>query len=386
MSGHIKALHICETIRGGTATYLRTFDAACGAQVDSHFLIPASQADAMDPAATLTLYPRRNRGVMALFALTRQALALTKDGYFAILIFHSTFTLGVMLVLRLCGRRGAFIYIPHGWSRSRYGASPLRAFCAGRVEGWLAGFADSVLNVSHYDRDLALAHRYRGRQRVVENAVADLSGRPLRRFRARGRINLLFVGRLDHQKGVDILLEAFARAVRHNPALHLHLVGASPEERAGLPQHPHVTWHGWQSPQAVAQRYAEADVTILPSRWEGLPMVLLESLRAGTPVMVSDVCGQGGLVGGAGLAVPLSVADFEAALRDLSPDTLLSMRPLARRMFESRFHIDRFAQETLAVLAEALTTPRHASRHAAGQVTGNMPVTGMKKAARNRTA
>ncbi|RBP77899.1 glycosyltransferase involved in cell wall biosynthesis [Rhodobacter sp. 140A] len=310
-------------------------------------------------------YERVKRGPKAVWNLARTTCAAVRDFAPDILIFHSTFSLGVMALLRALRVPGVYVYIPHGWARLRYTEAPSKARIVSAVEGRLSDFADLVLNISKNDKALAEAHGYRGRHIVIENALADLTQAPgPAPFKeTAGQIDLLFIGRFDRQKGLDILLEAFPAAQARNPALHLHVVGASVlgEGNDTASNHPAITFHFWVPPERIADYYAHADMLVMPSRWEGLPMVLIEALRAGTPVMLSDTSGMGELIdpgaGGAeaGIAVPPEATDFEDALAVLTSERLATMRAHARALFETRYGPERFRAETLAALQGALS-------------------------------
>ncbi len=124
--------------------------------------------------------------------------------------------------------------------------------------------------------------------RVVENGV-DLA-----RFAApwRGGGGVLAIGRLVPQKGFDVLLAALPEAVS------ARIVG----DGRLAPPHPRVSWLGLRDD--VPALLAEADVLVVPSRWEGFGLVALEGMAAGVPVIATNVGGLGPLVGDAGVLVP----------------------------------------------------------------------------------
>jgi glycosyltransferase involved in cell wall biosynthesis len=102
---------------------------------------------------------------------------------------------------------------------------------------------------------------------------------------------ILAVGRLATQKDYGTLLEAFAQ-LRRNRHARLMILGEGPE-RATL--EAHVRGLGMEDdvsmPGFVANPYpymARAAVFVMSSRWEGLPTVLIEALRCGTPVVSTD--------------------------------------------------------------------------------------------------
>lgn len=117
-----------------------------------------------------------------------------------------------------------------------------------------------------------------------------------------GADRLLFVGRLAAVKGVPVLLEAFARLRVARPGATLTVVGDGPERagleaavaRAGIAGA--VTFRGNLSQDGVAEALRYADVLCVPSFAEGVPVVLMEAMAAGVPVVASAVGGIGELV------------------------------------------------------------------------------------------
>jgi len=106
---------------------------------------------------------------------------------------------------------------------------------------------------------------------------------------------LLAVGRLEPQKGHRVLLEAFARLGEAFPDLRLVCVGEGSlrsdlaETARGLRVGEKVCFVGRQS--NVQDWYAMADITVLPSFYEGLPLAAIESLAAGRAVVATAVDG-----------------------------------------------------------------------------------------------
>lgn len=138
-----------------------------------------------------------------------------------------------------------------------------------------------------------------------------------------GRSNdrLLFVGRLNMQKGVALLLDAIAR-MRHR--VQLDLVGAGPDEaklRAQADQlgiADRITWHGAQPQTALPAFYQRASALVVPSIGEGLGLVAVEAQLCEAPVVAFD---SGGITdtivhGETGLLVPPGDIDALAASLD----------------------------------------------------------------------
>lgn len=143
---------------------------------------------------------------------------------------------------------------------------------------------------------------------------------------------LIATGRLTAQKNPEGLLRAFARLVPLVPHARLWLVGDGPlgeyvaHLRRELGLEAHVALPGERGD--VAALLAAADIFVLPSAWEGLPLGLLEAMAQGLPVVATRVGDVGHvLTEGAGLLVPpMTAADdtgteaFVAALAALAAD------------------------------------------------------------------
>ena len=108
---------------------------------------------------------------------------------------------------------------------------------------------------------------------------------------------LVWVGRMVPVKGLDLLLKACTLLQDRGVEFHLCLIGDGPlhsrlrEDRDACGLSSRVSFIGAKGQHELADWYRAADLTVLPSRSEGLPNVLRESLACGTPFVASHVGG-----------------------------------------------------------------------------------------------
>lgn len=159
---------------------------------------------------------------------------------------------------------------------------------------------------------------------------------------------LVFIGRLAPVKGLRKLIGAFELALQSNPKLSLTIVGDGPE-RGWLEQTTRkfgaaVTLTGPRSQAEVADILAQSDVLVLPSFAEGVPVVLMEAMASGKPVIATQVAGVAELVedGVSGYVVPpgdkISLAARIVSLSS-EPDLQKRFGQAGRRKVQAEFDI-----------------------------------------------
>lgn len=128
---------------------------------------------------------------------------------------------------------------------------------------------------------------------VIPNPIAAVVQHPIQAKNASmGRQRLIAVGRLERQKGYDLLLEAFARCADAAPSWDLVIVGEG-SCRGGLERQAsrlgldaRVRFPGFSSD--VSASLSKAHAYVLSSRYEGFPNALLEAMAHGLPVVATD--------------------------------------------------------------------------------------------------
>jgi glycosyltransferase involved in cell wall biosynthesis len=169
------------------------------------------------------------------------------------------------------------------------------------------------------------------------------------------------VGRLRHEKGQDILLEAMAQVAARVPEARLLVVGDGPDRdalqaqarRLGLESS--VVWAGQAAPEEVHAYYGAMDVLVVPSRFEGFGLVAVEGLAAGLPVVASGVEGLREIVEGlpGEELVPAGDAGaLEKAIVDClqCPKARAEFKPQARAEVTRRFSMEAFAEAHRALV------------------------------------
>jgi glycosyltransferase involved in cell wall biosynthesis len=188
---------------------------------------------------------------------------------------------------------------------------------------------------------------------VVPNGIDPEAHTPASegdRAAARRRLGLddvplvVCVGRLTRAKGQDLLLDAWPSVRTEVPEARLILVGDGPEERILRDRRgPGVRLVGRRDD--VPEWLAAADVVAIPSRWEGMSLVMLEAMARGRSVVSTDVAGaRDALEDGAGEVVAGGDGGALArslARRLLAPEMAAAEGRLGRARVEERYPFSR---------------------------------------------
>jgi glycosyltransferase involved in cell wall biosynthesis len=236
--------------------------------------------------------------------------------------------------------------------------------------------ADRVITVSEGSRRTFLARGYPAEQFIcIHNGIEP--PRPCRPGESRCTRQalglgpetplLLTVARMTAQKGHDLLLAAAPRILVDYPQACLGWVGEGPE-RSRLERRAHELGvagavHFLGHRDDVPALMAAADLFVLPSRFEGHPLVVLEAMACGLAVVGTRVCGLDEAVvdGETGLLVEPDQTDaLAAAVVALlsSPARRRRMGRAGRRLVRQRFHARTMAAATVALYEELLASKR----------------------------
>lgn len=140
---------------------------------------------------------------------------------------------------------------------------------------------------------------------------------------------VLYAGRMHMEiKGLDLLLEAFAKVANRLEGVHLFLVGDGPDREKLRDQADElrvmdrIRFFDWISQEELISLYSTSDLCVLPSRSEPFGRVVLEAMACGTPVMASSHgAARDHLQGGTGYLIdPIDACGFANAMLDVLID------------------------------------------------------------------
>jgi len=351
----LKVLHVAQTAQGGVGSYLEEI---LPLQADIYgsdcirAVLPAEHAAAFPgllPAWLATFAAPGAGRWLSTWRMTALAVNIVRRWRPDVVHLHSTFAgLAMRPILLLLGRPRV-VYCAHGWSFDRQaGSSQIQLYRS--LERLLARLCDRIVCVCRQDYVRGTSAGIpRSKMSVVVNGIADhrLPGTSPRVDLWPGTgLKILFVGRLDAQKGVDVLFAALRQIGERGFAI----VAGSPvvgrERGESTPGNAKVL--GWLPREQIGQLYAAADVLVMPSRWEGLPIVALEAMRAGLPVIATRVGGIPEAVedGVTGRLIDVDApSQLAAVLISLDAATLRRMSDNARRRYLESFQIQRVAHQ-----------------------------------------
>lgn len=246
----------------------------------------------------------------------------------------------------------------HGWSF--HAGQPRLVQATFRwVERRLASRTDALVVVSRADLQEGLREHIGTKPQywlIRSGIIVAPFGASSERGRTRDHRVVLFVGRLVDQKDPVLVVRSFGLLAARLPDVKLRIIGDGPlrgevlNEIARLGLHDQIELLGVQ--RDVRRLFADADVFVLASRWEGLPRTVLEAIAEGVPVVANDVGGvtevvEDGLTGLLHDRTPESIAE---ALHRMLIDPALA----ARLVVSARQRLEPFAAEVMVEATASL--------------------------------
>lgn len=284
-----------------------------------------------------------------------EAACATWLGGFDIVHFHAIGPSLMAPIPRLRGRRVVCTVHGQDWRRRKWGRAAKTMLQVGE---WMAlHVPDATISVSN-----SLARRYHemGFEKVayVPNGVSVKSGNDhhyLRELGLKPRRYLLFAGRLVPEKGVHTLIEAHARLDKPPTLVIAGDTSHSDDYVTKLREMAdptRVKFLGYVYGRKLATLFRNAGLFVLPSELEGQPLVLLEALAYGAPIVASDIPENAEVLGGDGLKFRnADTVDLAEVLTDATSrlDELVAAAAVRKASAAAEFDWDQVAVRTLEV-------------------------------------
>ena len=246
------------------------------------------------------------------------------------------------------------IFTAHGWSFTEGMPNPKRAIY--RLIEKLAGvFTDRVIAVSEYDKQLAIRRKVIHERKIIsiQNGVHDYPLKHPKVFNAVPRLTM--IARFDIPKKQINLLESLSK-LKHLEWT-MHFVGDGTEKlkaeqyanELGIAHR--VFFEGWR--KDVETVLEKSDIFLLISGYEGLPLSILEAMRAGLPIIATEVGGvkEAVKVGNGILVETDDHEGLKSAIERLIKDKDLrtQMGTKSRKLFEEQFTFAKMMEETMSL-------------------------------------
>lgn len=349
-------LHVAETVKGGIATYINNFFDAQNTNDNFRMILisPFSQKDEIkaNPHIT-TLYYKdySNRLLNSLLVCLKTLFAIKK--YKPKIVHLHSFFAGVFLRPILLFFKIKIIYCPHGWSFDR-DSSFLSKKVSIFIETILALIDQKIICISDHERNIAIKKGI-----SKENLLTIKNAIPVSFFQNKltkeiiwpeNRLKILFVGRLDKQKGIDILLDAVYRIERK---IHVIVVGSDVlSDSKNIPKYSkkleNVDFVGWKNQNELLEYYHSADLIVIPSRWEGFGLVAIEAMSCKLPVIASRVGGLAEIIidrETGRLFDPNSFKSLRKIINEVSNEELKNMSEQSFKRVRDFYDISRLNEE-----------------------------------------
>ncbi|PGZ80267.1 glycosyl transferase [Priestia megaterium] len=285
-------MHIGEYVKGGVATYVKEVIKyqSKSPEIQEIYLMASSTNSDKDfdlPSDQVSFYEYQ-RSIKSIFKAMRQITYEIERVKPDIIHVHSTFA-GVFVRLPLFFKKKKYkvVYCSHGWAFLMELSSFKKNIFA-FVEKFLSIKTDKIINISFNEQKKALDLGFPSKKlELINNGISSQKRILLPECKVdSSKINLLFVGRFDRQKGLDILIDFFKTYKTVN--VQLYIIGDNVLKNNQVEVPRNIINIGWVDNKKLDSYYELFDGVIIPSRWEGFGLVAVEAMKNKKPIIVSD--------------------------------------------------------------------------------------------------
>lgn len=356
----MKILHVGEYVNGGVATYIRTLIDGLQDYYDIENYLVMSEYKSQKEWGNVpkkVFYYKYKRSIVNIFGAIIFIRKIIDEIQPDIIHVHSTWAgLFVRLPYLIKKKKCKIIYTAHGWSFIM-DVSKKKKFLYAIIERILSIITDKIVNISKFEEKEALNYGLNKKKMVViYNGVKDKNYNiECNMDENNDKIKLLFVGRLDKTKGIDILLNIYNKCKFKN--LHLYIIGESVLDNIKIKSNDNITYLGWVDNKHIDKYYQMCDIVIMPSRWDGFGLVAIEAMRNSKPVIVSNRGALPELVknGINGYIFSMeNINTLEVILKNLNKKELVTLGNCARKIYEDKYTANIFCEKILTVYKNIL--------------------------------
>ncbi|MFF3023902.1 glycosyltransferase [Gottfriedia sp. NPDC057948] len=291
----MRILHIGEYASGGVATYINTLLKYQVKEKNQVKLIVSDEnSESFNNFKSLVIRKKYKRSLLSIIKYIFSVNKLIREYNPEIIHLHGTFAglIGrVSFILdRLFFRekKSKLIYCSHGWS-FLMDTSNWKKKVYFYVERVLEKVTDSIINISQFEHEEALKMGMPKEKMKLINSGVETEIKKIENISIKlseNHINLLFVGRFDKAKGIDILLKTFETNKFEN--IRLYLIGDKVLNDLDINIPKNVFHLGWVMNEVMDAYYKQFDAVIIPSRWEGFGLVAAEAMKNSKAIIVSN--------------------------------------------------------------------------------------------------
>ena len=348
-----RVLHAAETAKGGVGSYindLASIQCKAYGKDSVRVVVPASHANHIenlhsDIIKTFPDHEGRLLNCLELIKKVKREALLYKPHFIHL---HSTYAgFALRPTMYFVKGNAKIVYCPHAWAFNR-NSSKAVTMLVKQVEHALSHLCDAIVCTSRCEYDSALRIGIDDRiLSLILNGMSSTNEMSSDTIQwPDKKLKILFVGRFDRQKGIDLFLKAMAQL---EDVAYAHVIGAPVVDREPLPDIPgNVSFDGWQPRAKLHSYYMSANALLMPSRWEGFGLTAAEAMRAGCAVLASRIGGISDVVEDKVTGIlfePDSVSAIVDAVRSVNPNMLLHMGDAGRSRFTRLFSSERMFED-----------------------------------------
>lgn len=248
---------------------------------------------------------------------------------FDILVFHEfgVTKYGLLIPLISLFKKQKMIYVCHVDHRIFLNSKFIRLLSTLFFK-FYSDFFTRIIVASNFMKNTLINQFKVKKDKIVKisNLIEIEESNRRKKIKLKGNPSLLFVGHLSHIKGVDLLIKAISLIA--NATIHLHIIGKGDKEQEfkklskDLNIENKITFWGSVSHSKTFYFYKNADICVVPSRYDNFPNVILEAMVCSCPVITSSVGGTPEIIkdGENGLLISLDPKEIAKKIELLEKD------------------------------------------------------------------